>query len=217
MKLTSDHLVWNNCLQPELIEWCGTREGQFSLSNDLKFHEIIKMLWDKHLGSLPHVHDTYKIGSTVYQCRDHPAILSFAQQQVRNYRSKMGQTGLDVVEAKMRTFTTVEERKDYAERMILRDAFIFETPGATASFVFFSLSAKINEFISVRRARGPSVVTMIMPVGHSFLSYSFLATQRTHPSKEQLYMELLAQELDPNEECPDDGELEGSGDEYEDY
>ncbi|KAJ3740336.1 hypothetical protein DFH05DRAFT_1528905 [Lentinula detonsa] len=31
----------------------------------------------------------------------------------------MGQTGLDVVEAKMRTFTTVEERKDYAERMIL--------------------------------------------------------------------------------------------------
>ncbi|KAJ3990738.1 hypothetical protein F5050DRAFT_1716659, partial [Lentinula boryana] len=133
MKLTSDHLVWNNCLQPELIEWCGTREGQFSLSNDLKFREIIKMLWDKHLGSLPHVHDTYKIGSTVYQCRDHPAILSFAQQQVRNYRSKMGQTGLDVVEAKMRTFTTVEERKDYAERMILRDAFIFETPGATAS------------------------------------------------------------------------------------
>ncbi|KAJ3713245.1 hypothetical protein DFJ43DRAFT_1165259 [Lentinula guzmanii] len=41
--------------------------------------------------------------------------------------------------------------------------------------------------------------------------------QRTHPSEEQLYMELLAQELDPNEECPDDGELEGSGDEYEDY
>ncbi|KAJ3793843.1 hypothetical protein GGU11DRAFT_811657 [Lentinula aff. detonsa] len=133
IKLTSDHLIWNNCLQPELIEWCGTREGQFSLSSDLNFREIIKMLWDKHLGSLPHIHDTYKIGSTVYQCRDHPAILSFAQQQVRNYRSKMGQTGLNVVEAKMRTFTMVEERKDYAERMILHDAFIFEFPGATRS------------------------------------------------------------------------------------
>ncbi|KAJ3715965.1 hypothetical protein DFJ43DRAFT_1212565 [Lentinula guzmanii] len=134
IKLTSDHLIWNNCLQPELIEWCGTQEGQFSLSSDLNFHEIIKMLWDKHLGSLPHIHDTYKIGSTVYQCHDHPAILSFAQQQVRNYRSKMGQTGLDVVEAKMRTFTTVEERKDYAERMILRDAFIFEFPAFRGTF-----------------------------------------------------------------------------------
>lgn len=77
IKLSSDHQIWNNNLQPELIEWCGMHEGQFSFSNDLQFREIVKALWDKHLGSLPHISDTYKSGATVSRCRDHPAVLSF--------------------------------------------------------------------------------------------------------------------------------------------
>ena len=38
--------------------------------------------------------------------------------------------------------------------------------------------------------------------------------RHTQPFEEQLYMELMAQQRDSDEDIPDDGALEGSGDEY---
>lgn len=73
----SDHEIWSEKLLPELIDWCGTQSGQFSFSNNPKFHKMIKDLWDQHLGSLVHIPLSYKNETTNIPCRDHPAVLSF--------------------------------------------------------------------------------------------------------------------------------------------
>lgn len=80
----------------------------------------------------------------------------------------MGQTGLDVVQAKMDSFATVEERKKFAEAMLLRDAFIFETPGPTVSLatLFSDEIHTDNNFFSVRRARVLSVVNWFFVLLH---------------------------------------------------
>ncbi|KAE9387541.1 hypothetical protein BT96DRAFT_1005014 [Gymnopus androsaceus JB14] len=96
--LPSDRNIWNEAIQSSLIEWSGTRAQQFSLGSDSEFRPTLRKLWNEHLAILPHIspNTADAKGQTILRC-DHPAINSHAQSQIRNYRSKVGQRGLQAV------------------------------------------------------------------------------------------------------------------------
>ncbi|KAJ3838669.1 hypothetical protein F5878DRAFT_641802 [Lentinula raphanica] len=129
---SSDQTVWNNTVRTGLIEWSGSISKQFNINSDPNFRETVMDLWNKHINVLPHVpsqleHD----GSMIHRC-EHPAILSFAQADIRNYRSNVGKTAIRVLKVYlMERADTIEERREVVEDLLHHNAFVYEKPGKT--------------------------------------------------------------------------------------
>ncbi|KAJ3739870.1 hypothetical protein DFH05DRAFT_1463446 [Lentinula detonsa] len=130
--LASDRNVWNGAVQSSLIEWSGSRAQQFSLGSDPDFRPTLRNLWNEHLAILPHLlpNTTDAKGQTILRC-DHPAINSQAQTQIRNYRSKVGQRGLQAV---IRYLQANAKGAEAEEQLVVqlrhKDSFIYEKPGS---------------------------------------------------------------------------------------
>ncbi|KAJ3793944.1 hypothetical protein GGU11DRAFT_847441 [Lentinula aff. detonsa] len=130
--LASDRNVWNGAVQSSLIEWSGSRAQQFSLGSDPDFRPTLRNLWNEHLAILPHLlpNTTDAKGQTILRC-DHPAINSQAQTQIRNYRSKVGQRGLQAV---IRYLQANAKGAEAEEQLVVqlrhKDSFFYEKPGS---------------------------------------------------------------------------------------
>ncbi|KAJ3794363.1 hypothetical protein GGU11DRAFT_879885 [Lentinula aff. detonsa] len=111
-----------------LIEWSGSRAQQFSLGSDPEFRPTLRNLWNEHLAILPHLlpNTTDAKGQTILRC-DHPAINSQAQTQIRNYRSKIGQRGLQAVIGYLQANAKdAEAEKQLVVQLRHKDSFIYE-------------------------------------------------------------------------------------------
>ncbi|KAE9403475.1 hypothetical protein BT96DRAFT_973656 [Gymnopus androsaceus JB14] len=131
--LASDRNIWNGAVQSSLIEWSGSRAQQFSLGSDPEFRATLRNLWNEHLAILPHLlpNTTDAKGQTILRC-DHPAINSQAQAQIRNYRSKVGQRGLQAVIGYLQANAKgAEAEKQLVVQLRHKDSFIYEKPGST--------------------------------------------------------------------------------------
>ncbi|KAJ3779982.1 hypothetical protein GGU10DRAFT_337558 [Lentinula aff. detonsa] len=130
--LASDRNIWNSAVQSSLIEWSGSRAQQFSLGSDPEFCPTLRNLWNEHLAILPHLlpNTTDAKGQTILRC-DHPAINSQAQTQIRNYRSKVGQRGLQAVIGYLQANAKgAEAEKQLVVQLRHKDSFIYEKPGS---------------------------------------------------------------------------------------
>ncbi|KAJ3991909.1 hypothetical protein F5050DRAFT_1715704 [Lentinula boryana] len=130
--LASDRNIWNGAMQSSLIEWSGSRAQQFSLGSDPEFRPTLRNLWNEHLAILPHLlpNTTDAKGQTILRC-DHPAINSQAQTQIRNYRSKVGQRGLQAVIGYLQANAKgAEAEKQLVVQLRHKDSFIYEKPGS---------------------------------------------------------------------------------------
>ncbi|KAF5356520.1 hypothetical protein D9757_013519, partial [Collybiopsis confluens] len=124
----SDHDVWKSKIQPGIIVWAGTRAKQFQVNADPEFRTITRQLWNTHLGTLAHMPLNYTDmnGRSSLRC-DHPAILAYAQQQIRNYRSKFASAALSIVVSHMEQYSdSTEDRKQLVDELLHHDAFIYE-------------------------------------------------------------------------------------------
>ncbi|KAF5382366.1 hypothetical protein D9757_009786 [Collybiopsis confluens] len=129
----SDHDVWKSKIQPGIIVWAGTRAKQFQVNADPEFRTITRQLWNTHLGTLAHMPLNYTDmnGRSSLRC-DHPAILAYAQQQIRNYRSKFASAALSIVVSHMEQYSdSTEDRKQLVDELLHHDAFIYENVGPT--------------------------------------------------------------------------------------
>ncbi|KAJ3760779.1 hypothetical protein EV360DRAFT_80839 [Lentinula raphanica] len=155
----SDQTVWNNLILPALIEWTSARKNQFSINADPELRSVVRALWITHLGPLlpPNCEDTK--GNSIPRC-EHPAILAYAQTQLRTYRNTVGKTATCIVSEYIgkNGGTSVPERTSLVKDLLSNDAFVYKEPGSTralskgafhgellmrtfAFYVFWALSA----------------------------------------------------------------------------
>ncbi|KAJ3833892.1 hypothetical protein F5878DRAFT_645580 [Lentinula raphanica] len=129
---SSDQTVWNNKVRTGLIEWSGSVSKQFNINSDPNFRETVMDLWNRHLNTLPHIPLKLEYnGSTIQRC-EHPAILSFAQADIRNYRSNVGKTAVRALRMYLtERADTFEEQRELVEELLHHNAFVYEKPGKT--------------------------------------------------------------------------------------
>ncbi|KAJ3792833.1 hypothetical protein GGU11DRAFT_462738 [Lentinula aff. detonsa] len=129
---SSDQTIWNNKIRTSLIEWSGSISKQFNINSDPNFREMVMDLWNRHLNILSHVPLKLEYnGSTIQRC-EHPAILSFAQADIRNYRSNVGKTAVRILKMYlMERAATIEEQRELVEQLLHHNAFVYEKPGKT--------------------------------------------------------------------------------------
>ncbi|KAJ3748189.1 hypothetical protein EV360DRAFT_76309 [Lentinula raphanica] len=128
----SDQNVWNNLILPALIEWTSARKNQFSINADPELRSVVRALWITHLGPLlpPNCEDVK--GNSIPRC-EHPAILAYAQTQLRTYRSTVGKTATRIVSEYIgkNGGDSVLERASLVKDLLSNDAFVYEEPGST--------------------------------------------------------------------------------------
>ncbi|KAJ3732788.1 hypothetical protein DFJ43DRAFT_1038927 [Lentinula guzmanii] len=129
--LQTDYNIWSNSLIPDLVEWCGTQPDQLGVNGNIEFRPKLRELWMEHLGKLPHISEFVKHNGHTIARENHPAIYTYAQSQIRTYRSKLGQNALKFVGDEVKTFESIIERKKHVERLLHNDAFSYESPGMT--------------------------------------------------------------------------------------
>ncbi|KAJ3792516.1 hypothetical protein GGU11DRAFT_749941 [Lentinula aff. detonsa] len=129
----SDQEVWNQHIRTSLIEWSSNQTNQFHINSDPKFRQTVQELWNSYLMPLPHISlvCTGPKGNKIKRS-DHPALFSFAQADIRNYRSRVGKSALKIGEAHLELKGgTAVERKQLVEKLIHHNSFVYETPGLT--------------------------------------------------------------------------------------
>ncbi|KAJ3998885.1 hypothetical protein F5050DRAFT_1710139 [Lentinula boryana] len=131
--LPTDHEVWNQHICTSLIEWSSRQTNQFRINSDPGFRQKVQELWNLYLMPLHHISldCTGPKGKTIKRS-DHPALFSFAQADIRNYRSRVGKSALKIVEAYLELKgSTAVEQKQLVEELIHHDSFVYKTPGLT--------------------------------------------------------------------------------------
>ncbi|KAJ3912092.1 hypothetical protein F5877DRAFT_85189 [Lentinula edodes] len=160
-----DQDVWNTRILPALIEWSGTRQSQFNINADPELRSKVRDLWNIHLATIP-PHCLDQKGNTILHC-DHPAILSYAQNKLRTYRSHIGRNAMRIVSDYVaNNASTVPERQEIVQKLLRNNAFIYEKVGATrdlssgawrgellmqafAFYITWALSAPKNDLDSI--------------------------------------------------------------------
>ncbi|KAJ3969922.1 hypothetical protein EV361DRAFT_997350, partial [Lentinula raphanica] len=168
---SSDQTVWNNKVRTGLIEWSGSVSKQFNINSDPNFRETVMDLWNRHLNTLPHIPLKLKYNGSTIQRSEHPAILSFAQADIRNYRSNVGKMAVRALRMYLtERADTFEEQRELVEELLHHNAFVYEKLGKMLLNSEMNLRelSEVNSSCTPMHSFSPGVMLLLVSTTQSF-------------------------------------------------
>ncbi|KAF7366228.1 hypothetical protein MVEN_00500000 [Mycena venus] len=106
----NDLKFWQGAVIVEFVSWAGTKDETFAVNSHPDFRDVVTELWNHHFGAYP-------INDAVY---------AQAAAAVRNWRSKIGKTGVKTVQDVVTNsddLSTIEARAEWVQNKLLDSNF----------------------------------------------------------------------------------------------